>query len=221
MWDPVKEEKKYGQRAPMRKTLPEFVKVREADALHTREGRSRLESHKHNTTAVFAALVGKSRSQHSLSRIHESPVAAASLLPIFLIPPPPLPLKSFPDPTSAGPTLMLQKYPTYELYVNQDGKEGRAMSRSRQSSSGAPPPPKTAAGGGPAAAAAVVMPAAGAAESNKKKPAARPLDQKAYLAGRDVIVKIQEKLEHDVVSHRGHLKRVGFGRIAPDRRREV
>lgn len=46
-------------------------------------------------------------------------------------------------------------------------------------------------------------------EKKNNKPI-RPLDRKAFLAGREVIAKIQDKLDHEVVSHRGHLKRVSL-----------
>ena len=34
------------------------------------------------------------------------------------------------------------------------------------------------------------------------------MDRKAFQAGREVIRKIRDKLDNEVVSHRGHLKRV-------------
>lgn len=65
--------------------------------------------------------------------------------------------------------------------------------------------------------------AAARPESDKKKRAVRPLDRKAYDAGRDVIGKIQDKLDHELVPHRGHLKRVsecesGFWNVPVGRR---
>lgn len=100
----------------------------------------------------------------------------------------------------------------YEIYYNQDGRGSDTVTVSRLCDS--VPKWSTPASAQPASK-LTPSPTPTTAESeaavipeSTPKISIRPLDRKAYRAGREVIRKIQEKLHHEVVSHRGHLKRV-------------
>lgn len=116
--------------------------------------------------------------------------------------------------------VILKKYPLYELYVNQDSRAKPGSSGSRPSAASGSRPsaasgsrPSTVSGSRPSAAAAAAGPPPSKHTAQETAPgkttAVRPLDRKAYNAGRDVITKIQNKIDHDVVAHKAHLKKVG------------
>lgn len=114
----------------------------------------------------------------------------------------------------------------HEIYYNQDGRGSDAVSLSRLCDSVPRNPPAASSSSAQSASvskatptlqsasASASTPAQAGAGAGAAKPEAtpkvsiRPLDRKAYLAGREVIRKINNKLHREVVSHRGHLKRV-------------
>lgn len=119
----------------------------------------------------------------------------------------------------------------HEIYYNQDGRGSDEASISRIKDSVPRNPPSSSPSAQSASASKVASTSlsasalastppkvevkAGAATepepTPKVKVSIRPLDRKAYLAGRDVIRKIHEKLHRETVSHRGHLKKVRSG----------
>lgn len=118
---------------------------------------------------------------------------------------------------SSSRFVFIQRHPTHEVYYNQDGRgsDTATVSRACDSVPRASPSTSTSISKLTPTPTPASTPAKTGAATNPEtspetspKTSIRPLDRKAYLAGREVIRKIQDKLQREVVSHSGHLKRV-------------